>query len=140
VSIDFDSESEAIVGTEDYISPEGINGVSSQVTFASDLWSLGVIIYQIFSKTNNTPFSADSESETFDRIRNGKYEINEETPEIAQDLIRKLLVKDPVSRLGANNIELLKAHPFFEGIDFSTIYEQEAPLLPKHKRMGKQQQ
>jgi len=42
------NEEEEMVGTEDYISPEAITCGSTggkEVTFASDLWSLGVIIW-----------------------------------------------------------------------------------------------
>lgn len=41
------------------------------------------------------------------------------TPE-SKDLIEKLLNPDPEKRLGANGIEEIKAHPWFEGkiIDF----------------------
>jgi len=31
------------------------------------------------------------------------------------------LIKDPAKRLGAHNIMDLMNHPFFKGIDFSTI-------------------
>jgi serine/threonine protein kinase len=58
-----DDEEEEMVGTEDYISPEAITCSSTgakEVTFASDLWSLGVIIWQIFSKDNSTPFASAS--------------------------------------------------------------------------------
>lgn len=37
-------------------------------------------------------------------------------------------MKDPTSRLGAQNIEDLKDHKFFEGIDFSTIHDQLPPV------------
>jgi len=57
----------------------------------------------------------------------------EECPEIAQDLIRKLLLKDPSKRLGADGIDSLKQHPFFEGVEFKALYNDdlETPLLPK---------
>ena len=45
-----------IVGTEQYISPEAIYGKKSEINFSTDLWSLGVIIWQLFSKENDTPF------------------------------------------------------------------------------------
>lgn len=37
----------------------------------------------------------------------------EDCPDVAQDLIKNLLLKDPAKRLGASNVEDLKAHPFF---------------------------
>jgi serine/threonine protein kinase len=62
---DEDDDNE-LVGTEEYISPEALENIaSSEVTFATDLWSLGVIIWQIFSKDNTTPFAAESQSLTF---------------------------------------------------------------------------
>lgn len=36
----------------------------------------------------------------------------------AQDLIDKLLEFEPYNRLGYKDYNKLKAHPFFEGIDF----------------------
>lgn len=50
---DFEQEPKgSFVGTEDYVAPEIIQ--NEECSFASDLWSLGVIIYQIF--TGKTPF------------------------------------------------------------------------------------
>ncbi len=46
----------SFVGTEDYIAPEIINSEPS--TFASDLWSLGVIAFQLLS--GKTPFKCDN--------------------------------------------------------------------------------
>ena len=117
-------DEEEIVGTEAYISPETIETCSGkpQITFGSDLWSLGVIIWQIFSKDNSTPFGETCQEMTFQNIKNCNYQMPEDCPEIAQDLIRKLLLKDPAKRLGAGQIEDLKSHPFFLGIDFESLY------------------
>lgn len=65
----------SLVGTEDYIAPEIIN--SEESTFASDLWSLGVIIYQIY--TGKTPFKCNSACSTFDRILACDYEMPNES-------------------------------------------------------------
>lgn len=54
----------SFVGTEEYIAPEVVNSEPS--TFASDLWSLGVIIYQMF--TGKTPFRPDGDRSTLDKI------------------------------------------------------------------------
>ena len=49
-------------------------------------------------------------------------------PDVAKDLIGKLVQKAPEKRLGAIDLEELKRHPFFEGIDFNTLYSTESPL------------
>ena len=137
-----DDETEGIVGTEDYISPEALNSTPDLVSFATDLWSLGVIIWQVFSKKDDTPFSADSEEATFAKIRACEYSMPMDIPEVAADLISKLLVKDPTKRLGAQNYDDLMAHPFFEGVDFANLYDEKlhpAPLLPRQKKLGAQQ-
>jgi hypothetical protein len=38
-----------------------------------------------------------------------------------QDLVSKLLVKDPDARLGANSYAELKAHKFFQGVAWDTL-------------------
>jgi serine/threonine protein kinase len=73
-----DRENEAprgsFVGTEDYIAPEVVNSEPS--TFASDLWSLGVVIFQLF--TGKTPFKADGDQSTLDKILACDYQMPSE--------------------------------------------------------------
>jgi len=68
--------------------------------------------------------------------------------ELATDLVNALLRPDPRDRLGAgenctpfnpnfepnssNGPKALRAHGFFEGINFETIHEREAPRIPYH--------
>ena len=55
-------------------------------------------------------------------------------PEEAKDLISKLLVREPMDRLGAglpgfdNDMDALKAHPFFNGLDFSKVFLMKPPI------------
>ncbi|RUP00487.1 hypothetical protein BC936DRAFT_140724 [Jimgerdemannia flammicorona] len=56
-------------------------------------------------------------------------------PDVARDLVSKLLVLDPATRLGApeqGGIKALKAHAFFEGIDWERLFELPAPKLHSH--------
>ena len=59
---------------------------------------------------------------------------------MALDLIRSLLELDPAKRLGATDFVDLISHPFFEGVDFSSLHsvDQEAPLLPRQKKLSAQ--
>lgn len=64
---------EGLIGTQDYISPEALSGQESRIGFASDLWSFGVIVWQIFSAKNNTPFAAETTEETFRKIKEAQF-------------------------------------------------------------------
>jgi serine/threonine protein kinase len=140
----FDNNSSGPSGTADYIAPEAID--STEVSFSADYWALGVIIWQLFNVSHKiTPFNSSDISETFERIKAAKYEmpqgLGEETiPEVARDLISKLLVLDPAERLGAKDFDELKSHPFFEGVNFESLhaYDNEAPLLPRQKKLSMQ--
>jgi len=58
-----------MVGTKDYICPEAIlKGQRSTINFGSDLWSFGVIIWQMFSDDNSTPFQSRDIDEIFKKI------------------------------------------------------------------------
>lgn len=61
-----------LVGTQDYISPEALSR-NQKLTFGNDLWSLGVIVWQMYSKDNRTPFEADTPEETSKNILNCHY-------------------------------------------------------------------
>lgn len=115
-----------MVGTEDYISPEILEEKVSGP--AADLWSLGVIIFMMLS--GESPFKSQSQFITFRNIRDVKYTFpsDDSFSDETKDLISKLLVKDPLQRLGAgdlgssNDFNSLKSHPFFHGLDFEKIF------------------
>ena len=121
------------IGTEEYISPEGLSsGPAAAPCFENDLWSLGVMIWQIFSAKNATPFEGVNQEETFSKIRSCELGLSDAdfgysnsvdtVPAEVKDLISKLLVKIPEHRLGSKDISELKQHPFFQGIDFDSLF------------------
>uniref|UniRef100_K3WPX8 Protein kinase domain-containing protein n=1 Tax=Globisporangium ultimum (strain ATCC 200006 / CBS 805.95 / DAOM BR144) TaxID=431595 RepID=K3WPX8_GLOUD len=112
------------VGTPEYMSPETID--NKDVTFASDLWALGCIVFQLC--TGETPFSGGSAYLTFLKVQDGSFHLPEYLSDEAKDLITKLLQKDPKARLGSGEagINDIKVHPFFRGIDFDN--HMQAPL------------
>ncbi|CDW79872.1 agc pdk1 protein kinase [Stylonychia lemnae] len=117
-------------GTPLYVSPEMLEkSISSP---GADLWALGVIIYELVCGT--VPFKSSQEWQTFQLIINVDYKFTPAFDKYSQDLITKLLKKDPQQRIGAgppgskNDFQVLKEHPFFDGIDFNDLHLQQPPL------------
>jgi 3-phosphoinositide dependent protein kinase-1 len=122
------------VGTAEYVSPEVL--VDRGAGPAADLWALGCIIYQMFA--GFSPFKDKTEYLVFKRILENKYTFPSEMSDHAIDLIKALLVNDPDSRLGAgkeegNNMQALKMHPFFSGLDFNSLNIKEPPHKSEFK-------
>ena len=104
----------SFVGTAEYVSPEVLT--NGGVSYASDLWALGCIVYQMLA--GRPPFKGASEYLTFQLITARDLSFPEGFPPVAADLVDRLLREQPAQRLGARDLDDLRAHPFFEGIDW----------------------
>ncbi|KAJ6253176.1 serine/threonine-protein kinase fhke-related [Anaeramoeba flamelloides] len=104
-----------LCGTPLYIAPEvlssGIFGYSQKV----DIWSLGMILFQLL--TGNLPIQINCDIESiFDQIKNFNYEFDNDWIDIsenAKDLIINLLEKDPKKRF---NSQQALNHPWFNSL------------------------
>lgn len=118
------------VGTPDYIAPEVFARTGYDETV--DWWSVGVILYEML--VGYPPFFADDPSSTCQKILHWRktFTIPKEAKlsPPASDLIRRL-VTDPQDRLGRNGAQEIKSHPFFYGLDWSSIRNIEAPYRPE---------
>lgn len=53
-------------------------------------------------------------------------------PEEAEDLVRHLLEKNPLERLGTlNGAAEVSVHPFFRSLDFNSLLRQKAEFVPQ---------
>ena len=119
------------VGTAEYVSPEVIDDQTAG--YGADLWAFGIILYQMFY--GKTPFKGENTYLTFKNIEklNIYYDKDISIPDNAKDLINKILIKDPSKRLGAGepktdlDFQHLKKHPFFKGIKWNNIINQNVP-------------
>jgi len=114
------------VGTPDYIAPE----VFAQTGYGKecDWWSLGVIIYECL--VGYPPFYADDPLSTCRKIINWKDTLvfpAEANLSVNAKSLLNLLICDSDKRL---TFETIKKHPFFEGIDWLTIREGPAAIVP----------
>ncbi|KAL6643878.1 hypothetical protein ACP70R_018644 [Stipagrostis hirtigluma subsp. patula] len=117
------------VGTPDYLAPEILLGMTHGPT--ADWWSVGVILFELL--VGIPPFNAEHPQIIFDNIMNREIpwpHVPEELSFEAYDLINKLLIENPVQRLGATGAGEVKAHPFFKGINWDMLARQKVAFVP----------
>ncbi|KAI9676599.1 MAG: pkb-activating kinase-like protein [Bathelium mastoideum] len=113
----------SFVGTAEYVSPELLT--DKNACKASDLWALGCIIYQLLA--GRPPFKGTNEYQTFQKIVALDYAFPVGFPDVARDLVERLLVLDPAKRLP---IEHIKNHQFFDGVRLGKeLWQQRPPKL-----------
>lgn len=117
------------VGTPDYIAPEIFQ--QQGYSYECDWWSLGAIMFECLC--GYPPFCSENAHDTYRKILAWRETLVFPTdihlsPE-AEHLIRSL-VREPENRLGRYGAQEIKDHPFFAGVDFSTIRYIGAPFIP----------
>lgn len=98
-----DKLQKTLTGSPYYIAPEVLNGSYNE---KCDLWSCGVLLYTLM--TGKLPFIGEDANEVFEKIKEGKYDINikefDKLSSEAKDLIRQLLILDPEKRISLTNV------------------------------------
>ncbi len=114
----------SLVGTADYVSPEVLR--NEPLSCAADLWALGCVLHQLLA--GRPPFQAASEYLTFQAAVAGEAApLPADAPPAAAALVAALLAPDPAARPGAADLAELRAHPFFEGVDWAGLRAGPAP-------------
>ena len=92
------TESGAAVGTVSYMSPEQARG--GRIDARSDLFSFGVVLYEM--ATGRSAFAGPTSAVIFDAILNRQpaapRDVNRDLPAAFDELVGRLLAKDPASR------------------------------------------
>ena len=113
----------SFVGTAEYVSPELLR--DKNACKASDLWAFGCIIYQLIA--GRPPFKAANEYLTFQKILALEYSFPDGFPDVARDLVERLLVLEPANRLP---VEHIRNHQFFDGVRWGKgLWKDKAPRL-----------
>lgn len=92
---------QVLFGTPEFVAPEIVN--FDQISFGTDMWSVGVICYVLLSGLS--PFMGGTDIETMANVTIAKYDFDDEVfneiSEDAKDFIQKLLLKDKERRMSA---------------------------------------
>eukprot|EP00727_Mastigamoeba_balamuthi_P001125 m51a1_g11009 putative ph-protein kinase domain containing protein (431) ;mRNA; r:371953-373727 len=113
-------------GTPEYMAPEMLSAKAygKQV----DWWSFGSLIFEML--TGLPPFYSQDIQEMYHRIVSDKLSFPPYVSDNTRSLLSLLLEKDPAKRL--TDPELIKRHPFFEGIDWDQLFQKKItpPFVP----------
>lgn len=119
---------ESIVGSPAYIAPEIL--MRKKYGVCCDWWSVGVIMFEMLF--GYPPFYSPETDRTLHKITHWRdflrFPRDRDVPSVAINLIKKFLC-DPPDRL--SDFEVIKKHPFFEGIDFANLRSTQAVFQPR---------
>lgn len=97
-----------VLGTPAYVAPELLQG--SRPSFASDIWSLGIVLYLMVA--GELPYDEVELSDLIDVILRMRLVIPDWVSPALQDLLRKMLEKDPTKRITS---EKIRNHDWYLG-------------------------
>ncbi|XP_035445105.2 obscurin isoform X5 [Spodoptera frugiperda] len=128
--IQFNKHASLDYGMPEFVAPEVAAGEG--VSFAADLWSLGIITYILLS--GHSPFRGVNDRETLTRIREGRWDWHDEEwwsrlSTESRDFISKLLVYNWHERMDVNTA---LSHPWLTLAD--KIYQEEYQITTDRLR------
>ncbi len=105
-SVEHQTASGDIMGTPFYMSPEQAVGDRDAIAPATDVWALGVMLYQFL--TGSLPFRGDSVLATLDKVRSQSFvpphELCPNLPDTLETICRRCLQKSPHERYPNANL------------------------------------
>ena len=86
-----------------------------------------------------TPYFTGKKEEIFYNIEYGELKIPDFISEKANNLLRRLLERDPNKRLGggAKDAQEIKEHPYFQDVDWDLIYNKKVKPPPANNYTNK---
>lgn len=119
-----------LCGTPGYLPPEVV--MTRGHNFSADHWSLGILIYEMVTGLNPFFYEGMDQMSLFESIVQDDYDDPKDVSASVIDLIRKLLVKDPIYRLGslARGERDILQHRWFNGLDLPLLRLRQSEHVP----------
>lgn len=110
-------------GTPEYLAPEVL--LDNDYGRAVDWWGLGVVMYEMVC--GRLPFYSSDHEILFELILQENVVLPSHLSLPTQDILYRLLIKDPTNRLGGGPQDVLDvmSHPFFGPIDWERLIRKD---------------
>lgn len=102
-------------GTPEYLAPEVLDG--KHYTKSVDWWSMGTLIFEML--TGLPPFYDEDVQKMYAKKMTAELNVPDYVDSLAADLIRKLLDRNPATRL--QDVATIKKHPWFDPIEWDSL-------------------
>ncbi|KAJ3191699.1 hypothetical protein HK101_007493 [Irineochytrium annulatum] len=130
-NLGFNETTNTFCGTAEYLAPEVLTGQGYGKSV--DWWSLGILFYEM--TTGLPPFYSENVNLMYKKILHNELLFPPGFSEKAQDLVRGLLERVPMKRLGGgpDDAEEIRKHPYFSDIDWEKLLKKNVkpPFKPK---------
>jgi serine/threonine protein kinase len=109
-------------GSPEYMSPEMLKGIGH--TRAVDLYTLGALLHEML--TGLPPYYSQTKAKMYDDVLNAKLKLPRYMSTKAQALVKSLLRRDPLSRLGTERgLASVKAHPWCAKLNWQRLADRQ---------------
>ena len=109
-----------------YYSPEIIERIGKGK--AADIYGIGAVLYEMVCGA--FPFYSNDINTLYNNIHNSKLMLYEYFSDELKNLLWKLLCKEPKKRIGVNDMNEIKKHKFFKGVDWNKLIKDNKNLSP----------
>lgn len=123
-------------GTKPYMAPEVYHPSERGYSYAVDWWSLGVTAFELLKGMRPFQISSSmhSTTEIYNVIVSMSPQMSSRWDDNLQNFIKRLLRIEHRKRI--SNLEAMRQHPFFTGLDFAKVHNMEMSpsyVPPKNK-------